>query len=177
MSVELIAHRRVPFSRTRLAERIDALLSELRKREWPLCVLLTDDAEIRTLNRRFRGKNRATDVLSFEPVSLGPAGPRGAPRFLGDVVVSVDTAAAQAKAAGHALFTEVTILCAHGLLHLCGYDHEQSAKEAARQLRRERAILRAIGVDRDPLTLRGAEPSTASPPRRARRTRTGERKR
>ena len=176
MPAELVVHRRVPFAHARLTQKLDALLTALRQEDSPLCVLLTDDAEIRALNRRYRKKNKATDVLSFVPISL-PAGPKRAPRFLGDLVVSVDTAAVQAKEAGHDLFTEVTLLCAHGLLHLCGYDHESGPSEARRQLRRERALLRAVGIERDPLTLRGAEPAPARPHRRRTPTTRGPSKR
>ena len=84
-------------------------------------VLLCGDGRIRTLNREFRGKDRATDVLSF------PSGEPGASRgigFLGDVVLAVPSAARQARGHGHALAREVQILLAHGLLHLLGHDHE-----------------------------------------------------
>jgi probable rRNA maturation factor len=84
-------------------------------------VFVSDDA-IRKLNRRFRGKNVATDVLSFpteaEPFEVEDGS------HLGDVVVSVERAAAQAKANELSFSGEVEQLILHGLLHLCGYDHE-----------------------------------------------------
>lgn len=83
-----------------------------------LTVVLTDDAEIRRLNRTYRGKDRATDVLSF---SLGDGRAQGEP--LGDVVISVDTAARQARSYGASLEQELARLLVHGTLHLCGYDH------------------------------------------------------
>ena len=84
-------------------------------------VFVSDDA-IKKLNRRFRGRNLATDVLSFpteaEPFEVDDGS------HLGDVVISVERAAAQAKANGLSFSSEVEQLILHGLLHLCGYDHE-----------------------------------------------------
>ena len=96
-------------------------------------VLLTSDEELKRLNKAFRGKNKATDVLSF------PAAEE-ADGIAGDVAVSLDTAARQAAEHGHALRDEVRILLLHGLLHLAGEDHETDSGEmAAREaeLRRE----------------------------------------
>ncbi len=88
-----------------------------------LC-LLTDDRELRRLNRQFLGKDYATDVLSFpEP---GPDG------FLGEMAISVDRAREQALALGHSLEAEVRILMLHGLLHLMGLDHEADRGGMAR---------------------------------------------
>ncbi len=87
-------------------------------------VLLTSDREIRRLNRSFRHKNKSTDVLSFP-----------APEFpietAGDLAISLDTAARQAKQFNHPLETEVKILLLHGLLHLAGFDHETDNGEMA----------------------------------------------
>jgi rRNA maturation RNase YbeY len=155
MPVEIVCHARSTLRRAELERRIDRLLSALRREAWAVCVLLTDDAEMKRLNRRFRGKNRPTDVLSFPSIARPPA-PRGRShaRYLGDLVISIDTARRQAKVLRHGLLAEVTVLIAHGLLHLCGYDHEQGEAEARRMLRRERALLRAVGIERDPLTFR-----------------------
>ncbi len=94
-------------------------------------VLLTSDAEVKRLNRAFRGKNKATDVLSF------PAPEELAGEVAGDVAVSLDMAARQAAEHGHSLAEEVRILLLHGLLHLAGEDHEVDAGEMAA---RERAL-------------------------------------
>ncbi len=80
-------------------------------------VLLTDDAELRRLNRKFRGQDKATDVLSFPAVPT-PGGP------LGDIAISVDRAREQARGFGHTVANEVAILLLHGVLHLIGMDHE-----------------------------------------------------
>ena len=87
-------------------------------------VLLTSDAEMRRLNRTFRKKNKATDVLSF------PA-PAEAQGMAGDLAISLDTAARQAAEHGHALRDELRILLLHGLLHLAGEDHESDSGEMA----------------------------------------------
>jgi len=103
--------------------------------EVELSVALVDDATIQDLNRTHRKKNRPTDVLSFPmedgPPGSVPAGPREVPRLLGDVIISVPTARRQAKVRRRPLLDELTMLLAHGLLHLCGYDHQSDREEAA----------------------------------------------
>jgi probable rRNA maturation factor len=86
------------------------------------------------LNRRYRQKDRPTDVLSF---------PAGEPGQLGDVVIALGVARRQAAAAGHPIGTELRILALHGLLHLLGYDHEQ---DDGRMLRLERRLRRLGGL-------------------------------
>ena len=88
-------------------------------------VLLTSDAELKTLNRSYRGKNKPTDVLSF------PTPPEIAQQHAGDLAISLDTASRQAAAYNHPLDTEVKILLLHGLLHLAGEDHETDKGEMA----------------------------------------------
>lgn len=92
------------------------------------------DHEIRSLNRQYRGKDKPTDVLSF------PLADELHPFLLGDVVISVETAARQAQRRGHSLREELQILLIHGILHLLGYDHEVSRSEAIRMHRKEREI-------------------------------------
>ncbi|HEY3161548.1 MAG TPA: rRNA maturation RNase YbeY [Vicinamibacterales bacterium] len=94
-----------------------------------LTVAIVSDARIRALNREYRRKDNATDVLSF------PSEERG---FLGDVVIASGVAARQARAAGHSLATELRVLALHGLLHLLGYDHERDDGRMARLERRLR---------------------------------------
>jgi probable rRNA maturation factor len=86
-------------------------------------VALVSDRRIRDLNRRFRGKDEPTDVLSF---------PADEPGVLGDVVIALGVASRQAKAAGHGLAVELRVLALHGLLHLLGYDHEDDDGRMAR---------------------------------------------
>ncbi len=90
-------------------------------------VLLASDAELRRLNRRFRGKNKPTDVLSF-PAETMP-GLSHASQHGGDLAISLETAASQAAEHGHTLATEVRVLLLHGLLHLAGLDHETDQGE------------------------------------------------
>jgi len=96
-------------------------------------VLLTSDAALRDLNRRFRGKNKPTDVLSFP--STNPAS--GPEKMAGDLAISVETARRQAAEQGHALTCELKVLILHGLLHLAGHDHETDEGE---MLRREQFL-------------------------------------
>jgi rRNA maturation RNase YbeY len=112
-----------------------------RHRSVELVVLLGGDRLLRRLNRRFRGVDRPTDVLSF-PDGEGDADGR---RRLGDIAISVEAAAAQARAAGWSLGEVLDRLVVHGVLHLLGYDHERDAGEMMalqgrilRRLRRER---------------------------------------
>lgn len=107
--------------------RAERMLRALGIADAELSVVLTDDAHIETLNRKHRRKAKPTDVLAF-PMDRGPA-PASAPRLLGDVVVSLDTARRQAREHRHSLVAEVTHLLAHGLLHLLGYDHRTDAEE------------------------------------------------
>jgi len=100
-------------------------------------VLLTTDAAIAKLNKQFRGKNKATDVLSF-PASDGP----GAEGLAGDLAISVTTALGQAAEQGHSLSTEIKVLVLHGLLHLAGFDHEADEGQMARRERLLRAKLK-----------------------------------
>ena len=100
-------------------------------------VLLCDAATIAAYNREFRGVDRPTDVLSFP---AGFPGEDGAP-YLGDVAISLETAARQAAEAGIAAETEVEMLLLHGILHLAGFDHEADGGEMDRL---ERALRREL---------------------------------
>ena len=95
---------------------------------------------MRTLNKRYRGKNGTTDVLSFSMREGLFADVR--PELLGDIVISVPVAEKQARAAGHSLVCEIELLLVHGLLHLLGYDHERGRAEARRMRCKERLLLK-----------------------------------
>jgi probable rRNA maturation factor len=99
-----------------------------------VAVLLTSDDEMRELNRRFRGKSKPTDVLSFPP-----AEPNGS---AGDIAISLDIAAENADRLGHPVATEIKILMLHGMLHLAGYDHETDNGAMARKEHKLRAELK-----------------------------------
>lgn len=101
-----------------------------------LTVVLLSDRAVRTLNQRFLRRDRPTDVLAF------PARDRA---YLGDVVVSVARARVQARAAGHAVGTEVALLATHGVLHLLGYD-DRTASQRARMMSRQQVLLRELHI-------------------------------
>ncbi len=92
---------------------------------------VVSDGRIRQLNRRYRGKNAPTDVLSF---------PANEASYLGDVVIALGVARRQASVAGHPLATELRVLALHGLLHLLGYDHERDTGQMRRLERRLRRV-------------------------------------
>lgn len=114
-----------------LAEQVrihaDRMLRAMQKQDAELSVLLCDDARIHALNAEYRQIDRPTDVLAFamdEGVAM-PTAPEQI-RVLGDVVISLDTAARQAESGGRAIADEVIFLLAHGILHLLGYDHRDA---------------------------------------------------
>jgi len=127
--------RRAPALAARLARTGRRLLRGLHLGDAELSLLLVSDGEMRALNRRWLGRDRPTDVLSF-PQDDRDHG------ILGDVVISVDTARRQAAEQGTTVGRETDRLLIHGLLHLLGYDHERSAAEARRMQRRERTLAR-----------------------------------
>jgi probable rRNA maturation factor len=110
-----------------------------------LSVLLTDDARIRELNFEHRGKDKPTDVLAFPMEDDDYPEIPGAPTLLGDVVISIDTAARQAKNRRRELVDEVAHLLAHGLLHLVGYDHQTDAQEREMNAETDRLVRLATG--------------------------------
>jgi probable rRNA maturation factor len=135
-----------------MAEKV---LAAARVEKTELSIILVSDRRMRTLNERYRKKNRATDVLAF-PLAIDGAGqPRCSsrirpqaqpPQLLGDVVIALSTAQRQAAALGHGLNEEVARLLVHGVLHLLGYDHEQGPREAARMIRQEHRLLRIVAA-------------------------------
>jgi probable rRNA maturation factor len=129
-------------SRATVLRRAQAMLDALRISDSELSILLTGDNQIKLLNRTYRKKNRPTDVLAFAQRE-GVGGER-AGCLLGDLVVSVPTARRQASAHGGDLGSELTMLLAHGLLHLLGWDHETRLKD--RRMRRETDRLCAAAV-------------------------------
>ena len=108
----------------------DRMLAYLELEAAELSVLLTNDAEIHELNRLHRDKDKPTDVLSF-PLDETEAPHGGGTRVLGDVVISIDTAARQARGRKRELLPEVRFLLAHGILHLIGYDHGNPTEKRA----------------------------------------------
>ncbi len=111
-----------------LTERLRTVLDALQTGDKELSILLTDDAAIRKLNRQYRDRDAATDVLAFPQEDAD----NFSSHLLGDVVVSVETAQRQAAEHQLSLEQELILLCIHGLLHLLGFDHEVSPAEAER---------------------------------------------
>ena len=132
-----VAVRRAVATRLRLA------LRALGRARSSVTLVLTDDDEIRALNRRYRRHDRATDVLSFHLQELaGEQDPAGVGINLGDIVISVETA--RRRAAGKRLQAELDRLAIHGLCHLFGHDHKRAA-EAKVMFALERRLRRATG--------------------------------
>jgi probable rRNA maturation factor len=114
--------------------------------EAELAIMLTDDRGIRTLNRNWRGIDKATNVLSFPALQpTGPAGPDDAPRMLGDIAIAYETTRKEADEERKPFDHHLSHLAVHGFLHLIGYDHENDADaEAMESL--ERDILAQLGI-------------------------------
>lgn len=114
-----------------------------------LAVVLSDDPLLRELNLRHRQVDAPTDVLSF-PADEGEAfpAPEGEPRYLGDIVVSVESVERQAAEAGLLASEELAHVVLHGLLHLLGYDHEEAEEEAVMKAREEAVLGAGIHVGR-----------------------------
>ena len=133
-----VSFRRVPATfprRTveRFARRLQLEVAKGRRFD----CLITGDTELRRLNRDFRGKDYATDVLSFPAATGSPT----IEASLGDLAISLGRARAQAREFGHKIEQEVQILMLHGVLHLLGMDHEQDTGQMARAEKRWRTKL------------------------------------
>ena len=118
-----------------------------------LSVLVTDDAQVRALNRDYRNVDAPTDVLSFaaeEDASDRPAfvRPPGAPRYLGDIALSFERVVSQAAEYGHSRERELAFLVVHGVLHLLGYDHERGPEDEAAMRARQEAAMERLGIGR-----------------------------
>jgi probable rRNA maturation factor len=154
----------------------ERMLHVVKRHGAELSVLLTGDGFIRTLNRTHRGKDKPTDVLSFSQTegSDGQLPEEIENALLGDVVISLETAARQARRRRHTLLDEVTFLLAHGILHLLGYDHENDEDEAVMNemtARLVRAAADEAPPERTPRTPRSTRSSRSTPAQRATRAR------
>ena len=136
------------FPARRLKKVALAILDLVGQKNTELSVALIGDREMQQLNAQYRGKDYPTDVLSF-PVET--AVPLSTP-LLGDVIISVDKAAAQARELRRTLDNEMITLLIHGIVHLMGYDHERSAQDAKIMTRLEKKILGQL-CERGLLTL------------------------
>jgi probable rRNA maturation factor len=112
-----------------------------------LSLLLTDDERIRALNHAYRRQDKPTDVLSFPLWEHQPPTPPGSAALpLGDIVISLPRAAAQAQELGHSALRETVFLFVHGLLHLLGYDHEQGALEEQHMFALQKQIMAQLST-------------------------------
>ena len=116
-----------------------------------ISVTFVDDARIQELNKQHRNIDKATDVLSFP---LGENGvydinPETGAKMLGDIVISMERAVAQAEEYGHPLQREVAFLTVHSMLHLLGYDHVNGGLEAVHMREKEETVLTKLGLKRD----------------------------
>ena len=114
-----------------------------------LSVLLADDRKIRTLNKQYRGQDRATDVLSFSQNDEEEES-KSSYQLMGDVVISAVTAKRQAAEHGLTLEEEIVLLLIHGILHLLGFDHERSNEEACHMKQKTRELFDWIFPNKKP---------------------------
>jgi probable rRNA maturation factor len=137
----------------RLARRAAGLQGDVH-------ILITSNRALRALNRQFRKKDKATDVLSFPPALAGG--------YAGDIAISAEIAAQQAQALGHSLAQELKVLMLHGMLHLAGYDHQTDGGVMARKEERLRqklgltaGLIRRAGIAKNS-THRTSRPTAAA---------------
>lgn len=143
-SVEIInRQRRFPLDVAALETFAAQAIKLIVKTDARVSIALTNDRRMCQLNREFRGKDKTTDVLSFPFEAEGFEREAHAARFLGDIAISVEQAARQASENGLTLERELQQLVLHGLLHLCGYDHEQDDGEMNRT---EMRLRRRLGI-------------------------------
>ena len=121
---------------------LEALKHQFVPADADLTIVLSDDAQLHELNRQWMGVDAPTDVLSFPSDETDP---ESGNRYLGDILISVQRAAEQAKAVGHAVEAEVQLLVVHGVLHLLGHDHAE-AGEKAKMWQAQGEILSALGL-------------------------------
>ncbi len=124
--VESTSWKKERGAKTLVRQAIVAAARAVPERTGELAVVLTDDAAIRALNRTWRGKDEATNVLSFPAQS-----PPGTPALLGDIVIAYETTAREAQAEGKPFRHHLAHLAVHGYLHLAGHDHEADAEAEA----------------------------------------------
>jgi len=131
------------FSKELIERAVQATLKhQLHSLDSELTIVLTDDPQLRKLNREYLGIDAPTDVLSF-PVS--ESNPETGVPYIGDIIISMPYAARSAKKTGHGLESEVQLLVVHGALHLLGYDHAKP-EEKARMWKAQTEILESLGL-------------------------------
>lgn len=141
ISIDYPAWRKVPVAARTRMKRAALHALEHEKAKGTLTILLAGDAKLRSLNRRFRGKNKTTNVLSFPAANDEPG-------YLGDIALAYGVVRREARESDKRFADHLAHLAVHGVLHLLGHDHEKP-REAARMEDREREILAEFGI-RDP---------------------------
>ena len=144
MTIQIRNLRRKKIVATSRLRKIAQIISaDLGYQDAELSIVITDDVGIRELNRTWRKKDRATDVLSFPQLDADTPVAAGA-IVLGDIVISIETAARQAQQAQHDLEAEVRRLLVHGVLHLLGHDHVHGGHQARRMQQQEQRLLQLL---------------------------------
>jgi len=132
----------IPVDKKRIRKSAESILSFLGIPGHELSILLLDNRGIREINKKYLGRNRATNVISFA-LHEGKFGNIN-PHVLGDVVISVEKAQEQAEIRGTTLVEEITFLLIHGILHLLGYDHVRGKGERKRMREKEKEVYRCV---------------------------------
>ena len=133
----IIIRKRVPGVSESALARFVARVARALKLKGSIHILITSSRELQALNHRFRGKDKPTDVLSFPPMTEFSTG------LAGDIAISAEIAARNAKALGHSTAAEIKTLALHGILHLAGYDHERDNGFMARK---EEKLRHSLGL-------------------------------
>jgi probable rRNA maturation factor len=131
-----------PLDKTRLTKAAASILTFLNQTEAELSILFVGDKKMKELNSSYRGKNKSTDVLSFEAGI--PMQDSTLNNVLGDIVINIPRAESQAEEYGTTFYDELYRLLIHGTLHLVGYDHELSKYEERKMIKKEKELFNAV---------------------------------
>jgi probable rRNA maturation factor len=142
INIDIIPEYRRMFIPGILERAANAALIQQTASDVDLTLVLTGDTQIQTLDRQFLDKDAPTDVLSFPSSETDPETGR---RYLGDIIISVPQAEAQAVTTGHSLEAELSLLVIHGVLHLLGHDHA-GIKDKARMWAAQSEVLTRLGI-------------------------------
>ena len=123
-------------------KKAETILNALECRDGELSILIVDDPEIAGLNKKYLSRSGPTNVIAF-PMQQGPFG-QITPNLLGDVVISIDTAAREAQEAGISVESRIDQLLIHGILHLLGFDHEKTSEQAKAMRIKEEELLKLL---------------------------------
>jgi probable rRNA maturation factor len=146
----VILQKKIPGLTEAALQRFITRARRVAKLQGRVDLLVSSSSELRSLNQRFRGKNKATDVLSFpvgSSLQQSALQPLAKARLAGEIAISADIAIQNAFRLGHSAMEEIKILTLHGILHLAGFDHERDNGEMARkELRLRQALRLPVGL-------------------------------